>query len=465
MTYLIIHFLIIGIVNSEGDLWKSNRRFLLKQRMGMKHWGGQGMAQIESVVQREVVCFLEDLLKDHNSKPVCPNNLVNSAFSNVICSMIMSTRFRYTDKKFQRFMFLFDEGFRLFTSGAGALVFLPFIKYLSGVRSTLVQLRDNRQEMLEFVQKVIAEHKETLDPEHPRDLIDSYLLEIEKIKNEEEHQELFHGFDPDKQLEQIILDLFSASVETLKTSLLWAIVYMLHNPEERRKVQQELDEKVGPNRLPRLSDMANLPYTRATLYEIMRRSSVVPMGTTHATSQEVKFEGFTIPKNTHVIPLLHAVHMDPELWDKPEEFRPSRFLVENGTGVQKPEGFMPFGVGNRMCLGDNLAEKEFFLFFSSILHTFDLELPEGAELPNLRGVAGVTVTPNKFEVVFKPRAGRTNNNVSFENGSPLRTPDSEDDPAAFYSEELMNKFNTDNALAMCQRTLSEHSSIHTRLYG
>ena len=100
------------------------------------------MAQIESVVQREVVCFLEDLLKDHNSKPVCPNNLVNSAFSNVICSMIMSTRFRYTDKKFQRFMFLFDEGFRLFTSGAGALVFLPFIKYLSGVRNTLTQLEE-----------------------------------------------------------------------------------------------------------------------------------------------------------------------------------------------------------------------------------------------------------------------------------------------------------------------------------
>ena len=48
MTYLIIHFLIIGIVNSEGDLWKSNRRFLLKQRMGMKHWGGQGMAQEEA---------------------------------------------------------------------------------------------------------------------------------------------------------------------------------------------------------------------------------------------------------------------------------------------------------------------------------------------------------------------------------------------------------------------------------
>ena len=429
--------------------------------MGMKHWGGQGIAQIETVVQKEVVGFLEDLLKDHNSRPVNPNNLINSAISNVICSMIMSTRFRYNDPKFQRFMFLFDEGFRLFAAGAAGCIFLPFLKYLPGVKTTISKLHDNREEMLQFVRKVVAEHKEHLDPENPKDLIDSYLLEIEKIRNEEEHQELFHGYDPEKQLEQIILDLFSASVETLKTSLLWSIVYMLHNPKEKRKVQQELDEIVGPNMLPRLSDMQNLPYTRATLYEIMRRSSVVPMGTTHATDRVVQLEGYTIPKNAHVIPLLHAVHMNPECWDEPEQFRPSRFLNEDGTKVQKPEHFMPFGVGNRMCLGDSLAEKEFFLFFSSILHTFDIELPEGASLPDLRGTTGITVTPNQYEVIFTPRPGRTNNNVSFDDNSQPCSIASE----AFDCEEVMKKFNTENALAMCKRTLTEQSAIQTRLYG
>jgi len=245
---------------------------------------------------------------------------------------------------------------------------------------------------------------------------------------------------------------------------------MLHNPAEKLKVQQELDEKVGPNRLPKLSDMNNLPYTRATLYEIMRRSSVVPMGTTHATDAEVEFEGFTIPKNAQVIPLLHAVHMDPANWDEPEQFRPSRFLSEDGGSVVKPEHFMPFGVGNRMCLGDSLAEKEFFLFFSSILHTFQLELPANATLPDLRGTTGVTVTPNQFEVIFTPRSGRTNNNVcvdgdkvdidSVDGDSPV-TSASE----AFSSEEHMHKYNTSMALALCKRTLSEQSATQTRLYG
>lgn len=89
--------------------------------------------------------------------------------------------------------------------------------------------------------------------------------------------------------------------------------------------------------------------------------------------------------------------MDPELWNEPEEFRPTRFLSAEGK-VCKPEYFMPFGVGRRMCLGDVLARMELFLFFSSLLHTFDLRLPEGASLPSLRGNAGVTVTPDPFKV-------------------------------------------------------------------
>ena len=117
----------------------------------------------------------------------------------------------------------------------------------------------------------------------------------------------------------------------------------------------------------------------------------------------VEFEGFTIPKNAHVIPLLHAVHMDPEHWDEPEAFRPERFLTQDHSSVHKPENFMPFGIGQRMCLGDQLAEKELFLFFTSLLHCYDLRNPSGSPLPSLRGVAAVTVTPQDYQVMCYPR--------------------------------------------------------------
>lgn len=117
----------------------------------------------------------------------------------------------------------------------------------------------------------------------------------------------------------------------------------------------------------------------------------------------MEFEGFRIPKNAHVIPLLYTVHMNPDYWNNPEEFRPERFLSADCTKVIKPEHFIPFGVGQRMCLGDNLAEKEFFLFFSILMQQFDIQNPHGVPLPGLKGIVGVTVTPEAFEVVFHSR--------------------------------------------------------------
>lgn len=102
------------------------------------------------------------------------------------------------------------------------------------------------------------------------------------------------------------------------------------------------------------------------------------------------------------MPLLYAVHMDTDLWDEPEAFRPARFLSSEGK-ICKPEYFMPFGVGRRMCLGDVLARMELFLFFSSLMHTFDLRLPEGASLPSLQGNAGITISPDPFKVCLLQR--------------------------------------------------------------
>lgn len=387
-----------GIINSEGQLWKNQRRFLHQQKFGMKHWGS-GSEQMESRVSQEVQ-YLLNSIREEKTNPFNPAPILNCAISNVICSIIMSTRFHHNDKKFKRFMHLFDEGFRLFNL-TGAMIFIPVLKHLPGTSNALTEIKKNRDEMVEFVRFIIQEHKETLDPEAPRDLVDSYLLEIENAKEAGNMDQVFDSMDPELQLEQIILDIFSAGVETLKTTLQWAILFMIHHPEIRKKVQAELSSVVESDRLPCTDDMPLLPYTRATIYEVMRRSTVVPMGTTHATDRTVELEGHLIPKNTHVIPLLHGVHMDPEVWDQPEEFRPERFLTEEGK-LHKPKHFMPFGAGQRMCLGDKLAEMELQLFFSSLLHVYDLENP-GSDLPSLQGFTGVTVSPQDFEVNFIPR--------------------------------------------------------------
>ena len=247
----------------------------------MRHWG-IGSEQMEARVTQEVH-YLLNSIRDERTNPFNPAPILNCAISNVICSIIMSTRFHHKDEKFKRFMHLFDEGFRLFNL-TGAMVFIPVLKHLPGTSTALNDLKKNRDEMLEFVRYIIKDHRVTLDTDSPRDLVDSYLIEMEKARKAGNLDQVFDE-DPERQLEQIILDIFSAGVETLKTTLQWAILFMIHNPEVRRRVQEEIGSVVDGDRLPGKDDMPLLPYTRATIYEVMRRSTVVPMGTTHATDR------------------------------------------------------------------------------------------------------------------------------------------------------------------------------------
>ena len=250
----------------------------------MKHYGGiSGSIQMEARITNEVVYLLESIQRE-KTNPFNPAPILNCAISNVICSMIMSTRFNHNDLKFQRFMHLFDEGFRLFTL-TGPAAYLPIVKYLPGLRNTINQLNWNRGEMLRVVQFIIENHKSDLDASKPRDLVDSYLLKIKEATEDGELDAAFNSMDPETQLQQILIDIFSAGVETLKTTIQWAILHMLHNLDVAQKVRAELGQVVGAHRLPCMADMPNLPYTQATIYEVQRIASVVPMGTVHATDR------------------------------------------------------------------------------------------------------------------------------------------------------------------------------------
>lgn len=89
----------------------------------------------------------------------------------------------------------------------------------------------------------------------------------------------------DQQIMQIMGDLFSAGMETIKTTLLWINVYMLRNPQSMKRVQEELDHVVGRHRLPSIEDLPYLPVTESTILESMRRSSIVPLATTHSPTR------------------------------------------------------------------------------------------------------------------------------------------------------------------------------------
>lgn len=160
--------------------------------------------------------------------------------------------------------------------------YIPITQYLPAVQSAKNQITENRRQMFAFYKEVIDEHRQTFDGENVRDLVDAYLMEIENAKRTNTDRELFEGNDHDEQIMQIMGDLFSAGMETIKTTLLWMVVFMLRNPDAKRQVQDELDSIVGRNRMPKHEDLKYLPNTEATILEVMRMSSIVPLATTHS---------------------------------------------------------------------------------------------------------------------------------------------------------------------------------------
>ncbi|XP_013908221.1 PREDICTED: cytochrome P450 3A30-like [Thamnophis sirtalis] len=140
------------------------------------------------------------------------------------------------------------------------------------------------------------------------------------------------------------------------------------------KVQQEIDEVVGTNRTPSMEDRLKMPFTNAVVHEVQRYEIGSAESFPRATTCDVKFHGYNIPKCITVAPILPSLHYDPLHWETPEKFNPDHFLDEKGQ-FRKIDAFMPFSAGKRACPGEALARMELFLFFSTLLQrlTFYLD--------------------------------------------------------------------------------------------
>lgn len=217
---------------------------------------------------------------------------------------------------------------------------------------------------------------------------------------------LFSRDKGESTLTNILVDLFIAGMETTSTSLLWAFLYMLHNPECQEKVFEEIQTHVGLNRLPSLSDQSAMHYTNAFLLETLRASCFVPLSVFHYTFDDIQIGSYTIPKDSAIIGSLYHVMYDSKFFPQPEIFKPERFLNQDGHFVPD-EHVVPFGIGKRMCLGKALAEKEFFLFFTGILQSFEFCQAPGSPLPSYGiedvPVMGLSRNVPSYDVVLKSR--------------------------------------------------------------
>jgi len=120
-----------------------------------------------------------------------------------------------------------------------------------------------------------------------------------------------------------------------------------------------------------------LPYTMAVIKEIQRFADIAPTGLLHKTVVDVEFHGYSLPQNTLVMANFNSCHRNPKFWQNPDQFRPEHFLDGEGKLITDKEGFLPYGIGVRVCPGAQLADMELFLIISNLISTFKFSLPQG----------------------------------------------------------------------------------------
>ncbi|XP_070591702.1 vitamin D 25-hydroxylase isoform X3 [Erythrolamprus reginae] len=196
-------------------------------------------------------------------------------------------------------------------------------------------------------------------------------------------------------------ELIIAGTETTTNVLRWAVLFMALYPNIQGQVQKEIDFVIGPNKTACLEDKSKMPYTEAVLHEILRFCNIVPLGIFHATSKDTVVRGYSIPQGTTVITNLYSVHFDEKYWNNPEMFCPERFLDSSGQFLKK-EAFIPFSLGRRHCLGEQLARMEMFLFFTALLQRFHLHFPSTL-VPNLKPKFGMTLQPHPYLICAERR--------------------------------------------------------------
>jgi cytochrome P450 len=201
----------------------------------------------------------------------------------------------------------------------------------------------------------------------------------------------------DQQLRDEVTTLFLAGYETTSIALAWAFDLLTHHPDVMEKLQAEVDSAIG-DRLPTFADLMKLPYSRMILQETLRiRPAAWQLPRTAVEDDEI--DGYPIPAGTTITGLIYMCHYHPEEWDNPEVFDPERFQPDRSEKRHK-FAYMPFGAGQRKCIGMDFALMEGQLALAMVAQRYKLtktteDLVEPQLSTTLRPKGGVVVKLEK----------------------------------------------------------------------
>jgi len=203
---------------------------------------------------------------------------------------------------------------------------------------------------------------------------------------------------PRKVMIDQMITLLAAGHETTANFCSFTIHALAQYPDIQRKVKNEVDSVLQGREEITKEDIQKMTYLNSVLLEVLRFYNVIPFVSRVAMADfnlaEFGWPELTIPKDTGIIIPICVLHRDSDYWENQAEFQPERFL-NNKKGFSS-DCFTPFITGPRHCIGQSLAIMESCAVVALVCQRYRFKIREGHKLNlfsaiSMRSTTGIEV--------------------------------------------------------------------------
>ncbi|MFJ8077103.1 cytochrome P450 [Streptomyces sp. NPDC096176] len=200
----------------------------------------------------------------------------------------------------------------------------------------------------------------------------------------------------DVEVRDELSTILFAGAETTAATLAWTFHELAGSPDIEKQLVDEVDKVVG-DRPVTINDVPQLEGIRRVLDEVIRLHGVTLL--MRRTTTPVQLGDHTFPAGTEIAFSLYALHRDPGLYENADSFDPDRWLPERRTSIDR-QAYMPFGAGNRKCIGDQFVWTEATIAIATVLSQWKLT-PAAGHTP--KEVASAVAHADSIPMTVQPR--------------------------------------------------------------
>jgi len=351
LAYQVVKLLLgNGILTSEGDFWRKQRRLI------QPAFHKQKIAALATMMVQRIQQEADSLdAYAAGNQPVDIAGMMTSLTLDIISRAIFSAGVAKAP--------LIADLITLLNQYVTDKINQPF--RLPASIPTPFNIGERRA--LETLDNIIYEIIDTRRRENtPKNDLLSMLLEA----RDEETGEAMDN----RQLRDEVMTIFIAGNETTANAMAWTLYLLSQHPQEEQKMMDEIDEKMNSGLQPGYDTMPAFAYVRQVIEESMRLYPPAWVVGRRAIDDD-ELGDYRVPRGTNVLIPIFFLHRSSLYWEQPERFMPERFAADKRSGIDKYVYF-PFGAGPRMCIGNNFAMMEMQLILVLLYRRFRFRLPE-----------------------------------------------------------------------------------------